>query len=102
MELETPIVFHQELNPSSLATAPAASGGLRRDFRPRANSATSSGAAISTHAGANTRMKALPPPVPARYGKRQMLPSPIAAPAVLRYTAKRDDQMTGVDRVGRM
>jgi hypothetical protein len=48
------------------------------------NSAASSGVAISRHARMKTKMKALPPLVPARNGKRQMLPRPTAAPTALR------------------
>src|ERR1700679_260238 len=95
----TPITFQRELRRNSLATAPAASGGLRRDRRPKASSAHSSGVAINTQASTNTRMNALPPFVPVRYGKRQILPRPTAAPAVPRYTAKRDDQTTDVGLV---
>ncbi len=42
----TPIAFHRVVSPDSSATAPAASGGLRRECRPIMNSATSSGVAI--------------------------------------------------------
>jgi hypothetical protein len=44
-----------------LDTAPAASGGLRRERRPSRHSATSSGVAISRQASTKMKMNALPP-----------------------------------------
>ena len=40
--------------------------------------------AMNMHAKTKTMMKVPPPKVPARYGNRQMLPSPTAAPIVAR------------------
>jgi hypothetical protein len=48
------------------------------------NSAVSSGVAMNMHARTKAKMKVPPPNVPARYGNRQMLPSPTAAPMVAR------------------
>jgi hypothetical protein len=77
-----PIAFQARLKPASAAMTPAAIGGLRRARRPIRNSATSNGVAITTQTMTNTSTNALPPLVPARYGNRQMLPSPTAAPTV--------------------
>ena len=57
----TPIKFHRLVSPDSTATAPAASGGLRREWRPIRNSATSSGVAINKQAIVKTKTNALPP-----------------------------------------
>src|SRR5215467_14322773 len=87
-----PMMFHRGERPASAASAPAASGGLARERRPSASSATTCGVAIRTQARMNTRMKALPPPVPARNGNRHTLPSPTAAPDAARYTENVEDQ----------
>ena len=60
----TPIAFHHAVSPDARATAPAASGGLRRERRPSRNSATSSGVAISRQARVKMKMNALPPFAP--------------------------------------
>jgi len=80
----TPITFHRMVSPDFKATAPAAFGGLRRERRPIRNSAASSGVAIIRQATVKTKTTALPPLAPTRYGRRQMLPRPTAAPTVAR------------------
>src|ERR1700690_2143281 len=92
MEPVQPTTFHSGENPKRAAIAPAARGGLCLDHRPITISATSTGAPNTKHASTNTAMNAKPPPAPARYGKRQMLPSPTAAPTALRQNARSDDQ----------
>src|ERR1700690_1270751 len=92
MEPVQPTTFHSRENPKIAAIAPAVSGGLCRDHRPITISATSTGAPNTRHASTNTAMNAKPPPSPARYGNRQMLPSPTAAPTALRENARSDDQ----------
>ncbi len=62
----TPIALQRVPRPDSAATTPAASGGLLRARRPRANSATSNGVAIPRQASTKTKTKALPPLVPTR------------------------------------
>ena len=78
------MAFHRSERPDCRATSPAAVGGLRRARRPIMNSAARSGVAMRPMASTKTRMNALPPEVPARYGNLQMLPSPTAAPTTPR------------------
>src|SRR6202046_5451802 len=92
MEPVQPTTFHSREKPNRAASSPAACSGLRRDHRPITISATSTGAPNTRQAMTNTRMNANPPPAPARYGKRQILPRPTAAPTALRENARSDDQ----------
>src|SRR5580658_1327105 len=94
-------MFHRLENPNRAAISPAACGGLRRDQRPITISATSTGAPNTRQAITNTTMKANPPPAPARYGKRQILPRPTAAPTALRENARSDDQRWPLTSIAR-
>ena len=81
----TPMTFQPREWPKLAATCPAASAGLQRERRPIMNSAMSIGVAMARHARMNTNTKAPPPFAPVRYGNRQMLPSPTAAPTAVHY-----------------
>src|SRR4029077_10476602 len=92
MEPVQPTTFHSAEYPKRPAMTPAARGGECLDHRPITVSAMKTGAPNARQARTNTAINANPPPAAARYGKRQMLPMPTAAPTALSRNPRSEDQ----------
>src|SRR3984893_7987159 len=92
MEPIQPTTFHSAEYPKRRALPPTARGGESLDLRPITVSAMKTGAPNARQARTNTAINANPPPAAARYGKRQMLPMPTAAPTALSRNPRSEDQ----------
>src|SRR4030088_84957 len=92
MEPVQPTTFHSAEYPKRPAMTPAARGGECLDHRPITVSAIKTGAPNARQAKTHTAINANPPPAAARYGKRQILPMPTAAPTALSRNPRSEDQ----------